>query len=71
MLLSEYFGGGHQRGLRALLRSADGRERGNDSLAATDITLQQPQHRRGLFEVQQHLGSDSALGAGQFETEIA
>ncbi len=51
MLLGQNFGRRHERNLPAALDRLQRGERGDDRLAAADVTLQQPLHRRRTLEI--------------------
>jgi hypothetical protein len=67
VLLREYFGRGHQRHLMTRLDRLTRRQRRDDRLAATDITLQQSFASAGLRQIAGDLGGDPALRGGQGE----
>ncbi len=70
MLLGEDLRGRHERGLPAVLGSADGGKGGNYRLARSDVSLQQSQHGNVAGEILQHLAKHSALGAGQLKSQL-
>ena len=69
VLLGEQFGRRHQCGLLAGLDREHRGERGDHGLAAADIALHQPQHRRRPAEVGADLVEHALLGRCQHERQ--
>ncbi len=69
MLLGEQFGRRRQRGLLALLHRQHRGQRRHHGLAAADITLHQPQHRRRPRQILPDLREHALLRAGQGERQ--
>ena len=67
VLLGEQFRRCHHGRLAIVLGRADGGECCHHGLARADVALDQPQHRLGFLEIEQHLGNDAPLGGGQLE----
>jgi len=71
MLHRENFRWGHQRRLRTVFHGDhDGLER-NDRLATADVTLQEPVHRSGLFQVRGDFGENPLLRRRGLERQDA
>lgn len=71
MLLGKQFGGRGECDLLALLHREHRRQCGDHGLAATDIALHQPQHRRGLRKVASDLLEHPLLRAGELKRQGA
>ena len=67
MLLGQDFGGRHKGDLQAVLHRNKGGQQRDDRLAGTDVTLQQPVHRRGTLHVFDDLFQRAPLSFGQPE----
>ena len=61
----------HHRGLVARLDRGEHGERGHDRLAGTDVTLEQPVHRKGRGHILSDLIPDPLLRRGQRERQRA
>jgi hypothetical protein len=69
MLHGKNFRRRHQRGLRAVFDGNDRRLQRDDGLAAADVALQQPVHRRGLFQVRGDFGEYALLCRRRLERQ--
>ena len=69
MLFGKYLGRRHQCRLIAVFHRGEHREKRDDRLAAADVALDQPVHRRVGLQVAEDLADDLFLGAGQRERE--
>ncbi len=63
VLLGQYRGGRHERGLRPRAHCNRHRQRGHHRFAGTDVTLQQAVHRRGAGHVGADVGHRALLRA--------
>ena len=69
MLFGEELGRRHEGGLETALRREQEADRGDDRLAAADVTLQQAEHRLRAFEVVDDLLHHPLLRAGEGERQ--
>ncbi len=69
MLLGQDFGGRHERNLESIFHRNDGRFEGHDSLARSDIALQQAAHGDRFFHVGRNFLEHALLRGGGMERQ--